>query len=283
MICRAALDTMPKVLGTVEAEMNTVAAIRAPKPPFPSGSKVAGLVVGCGAVGGLVSWIIQAGGGAKPFGWAWYAGIPSLLILGAVAAVIGVYLIANSDTTELRHTLSFAVVCGIFWQPVIQAGQTYVTQTVAQYDSSAVQTASEDLSKAVQNNSASDVRQRVTDTSNRTVELLQKIPTVGDPAVKSRLATDSKGAIMAIAKASKQNPTESIDALQKVGVVAAQNGEVDVAAEAVKSLKEIERQNPGAVQQTNAASAEILTAAQKPIRPLRDLAPRAIPPDAVAH
>jgi membrane associated rhomboid family serine protease len=85
-----------------------------------------------GAVGGLTSWLLQWLAGLTPFQKPAIFGIPALVVVGAVAAVLGVYLIANSDTTELRHTLAFALVCGVFWQPVFDAAKLYVTHSVTE-------------------------------------------------------------------------------------------------------------------------------------------------------
>ena len=87
--------------------------------------KVATLVMGAGAFGGLTSWCLQTLAALKPFGLPARAAIPALIVVGAASALIGVYLIANSDTKETRHTLAFALVCGIFWQPVLKSAQLY--------------------------------------------------------------------------------------------------------------------------------------------------------------
>ena len=54
-------------------------------------------------------------------------------LLGAGAAYIGVFLLANSDVTSLgglRRTLAFALVCGFSWSPIYDAGTALVNQRI---------------------------------------------------------------------------------------------------------------------------------------------------------
>lgn len=74
-----------------------------------------------GAVGGFTSWLLQWLAGLAPFQKPASLGIPALIVVGGVAAIFGVYLIANSNIKELPHTLVFALLCGVFWQPIFDA------------------------------------------------------------------------------------------------------------------------------------------------------------------
>ena len=65
-----------------------------------------------GAVGGFTSWLLQWLAGLAPFQKPASEGIPALIVVGGVAAVFGVYLLANSNIRELPHTLAFALLCG---------------------------------------------------------------------------------------------------------------------------------------------------------------------------
>ena len=84
-------------------------------------------VAGAGAIGGLLgvlaSFVLKQ---SFPAGLAVaFAAGP---VLGGGAGLIGVYLVANSDRKELIRCLVFAMVCGIAWKPVFDAGIAVVTQ-----------------------------------------------------------------------------------------------------------------------------------------------------------
>lgn len=56
-------------------------------------------------------------------------------LLGAGAAYIGVFLLANSDVASvggLRRTLAFALVCGFSWSPIYDAGTALVNQRITE-------------------------------------------------------------------------------------------------------------------------------------------------------
>jgi hypothetical protein len=91
-------------------------------------------VVLAGIVGGLVYWVLMRITGVKPLGLDWYAGVPASLLLGGVAAFLAVYLLANSHTSqpaELKHSVAFALVCGIVWSPIIDTAKQTVLSAVA--------------------------------------------------------------------------------------------------------------------------------------------------------
>jgi hypothetical protein len=44
------------------------------------------------------------------------------IVLGAGAAVIGIYVVAKTDRRDLPHALGFAILCGFSWQLVYEAG-----------------------------------------------------------------------------------------------------------------------------------------------------------------
>jgi len=50
------------------------------------------------------------------------------LLGGGIAAMAGVYLLANTDTSKVPWALTFAAVCGLSWEPVIQSAQETINR-----------------------------------------------------------------------------------------------------------------------------------------------------------
>ncbi|MBI1746791.1 MAG: hypothetical protein HYR55_09410 [Acidobacteria bacterium] len=226
-----------------------------------------------GTLGGLTSWLIQALLGVRPFDKPAYFAIPALLVIGAVAAALGVFLIANSDTSEPRHTLAFALVCGMFWQPVIQTGEAFVAHTATQRQVALLQDSGDELSRALLSDPAK-VQQKVAATATITSELIQKLPTVHDPELRFKLMEQSTQVVNKIEDASKNSPQSSVDGLQKIGVAAAQSGQTDVAKNVLLKLNTISNRSPQVAAQAKEASALISARAGVPVMKLDAVAPK---------
>lgn len=50
-------------------------------------------------------------------------------VLGVFAAVIGVYVVAHTDRKDAARALAFALLCGLCWKPVLEAGQGLVDKS----------------------------------------------------------------------------------------------------------------------------------------------------------
>jgi hypothetical protein len=210
-----------------------------------------------GAVGGLTSWLLQWRAGLTPFQKPAIFGIPALVVVGAVAAVLGVYLIANSDTTELRHTLAFALVCGIFWQPVFDAAKLYVTHSVTEHQASAQAQANDTLSASAKVQDPAGIKSKVADVAAITAQVLGRAPSVQDTDLKDKVVAQSNQSIEAIGKASDKAPQQAIQSLQAIGEAAVQSGQTDVARPALGQLSTIEAQNPSVAVEARATQQQI--------------------------
>ena len=88
--------------------------------------KLAAWVAACGAVGGMISLILpsMAGvGGWTSFPW-WQ--IPLSPLVGAAAAVIGLFVVTNTDRSDFIRMLSLALLFGLCWKPVLQTAQASI-------------------------------------------------------------------------------------------------------------------------------------------------------------
>lgn len=85
-----------------------------------------------GSIGGLLSWVYsQVDLEITSTGWwktlEWWKVIPFAL-LGAGAAPMGVYILANVDMKAPARALIFAVACGFSWKPVLDASGALINQ-----------------------------------------------------------------------------------------------------------------------------------------------------------
>jgi hypothetical protein len=229
--------------------------------------KVAGYVFASGALGGLASWCVQLLIGATPYNKPFYVVIPSLLVVGGISAIFGVYLLANSDTDQLVRTLAFAVACGVFWQPVIDSARNFVSQTAAASQAASLQTASQELGQLAASNDRS-VRPKVVETSQRATELLQKLPALPDPNLKATVVAETTRAVDQIDVASAKAPDASVPALQQIGVAAVKSGQTTIARHVLRRLDDIASRDPKLADQVKAATSAIIDAAQQPAQEL---------------
>ncbi len=147
------------------------------------------LVVLSGAVGGMVYWVLQAATGIAPFGFRWYGSVPAALLVGGVAAVLGVYLLANSDTTsraQLIHTLSFALVCGITWSTVIAGAKQQVISATGVARADTAQDKAASLQNALKNGNRTEVSAKVSDTAAAAAQAVQSLPSTTDDQRESK-------------------------------------------------------------------------------------------------
>ena len=87
---------------------------------IPTNWEVPLFVIAAGATGGVLSWIYAMTIGQPPA----TSGIWTLfawMAFGMAAAYLGVYLIANTDTSVLSRCLAFALLCGFSWKPTLEA------------------------------------------------------------------------------------------------------------------------------------------------------------------
>lgn len=62
-------------------------------------------------------------------------GIFLSMVLGTVASIIFVFLIANTDRTDLNRLIAISLISGFSWQPVLETGKQFVAKT---YEKSAI-------------------------------------------------------------------------------------------------------------------------------------------------
>ncbi len=198
------------------------------------------LVILGGIIGGFVSWLLTIIADQKPVFDTPLAAIPASMLFGAVAAFIGIYLLANTDTRAVKRCVAFAILLGLSWQFVIESGELYVRQSLkrreVRNDKATLSAAVEELSQVekMSPKEQADVFEQIAASSR---SLLKNSLKLFDESLArdSRLAV--KDAAREIQNTSEKNPQLAITALAQVGQFAIANDAEEVAQVAVDSLR----------------------------------------------
>lgn len=191
-----------------------------------------------GAVGGLLYWITAKWTGT-PLPAVFGAGtVPVLMLLGALAATVGVYVLTASDMGAVR-TYVFALLCGLAWQPVLVAGSRIASNASASSQTAQLGQQVHQIQTADKSGSAEAVTAAVQQTVpviNKTLELSTN---VADPDKKTEVLDSSKQAINQLQQSAAKAPEASVNGLQNVTVTAANAGAPAVAIHGIQSLNVI--------------------------------------------
>ncbi|HZI57258.1 MAG TPA: hypothetical protein VFF39_10805 [Verrucomicrobiae bacterium] len=225
----AAAKPQPEQANTTEAQS-----------PITKGQiKQALWVAFCGALGGVLFWVLGKWSGTATFAyWKWYGQILALAFLGGMAALFGVFLLTASNLNVLK-TYIFAIICGVVWQPIINTAiKSYsnvgVTRQVAQVSSQTDQ-----LNSSADHGSQEQVQSAVKATVPVVTQALKQFPDVQDADKKQAIVDSSDKALVALQAAAAKAPDTSIQAIKEVGIAASEGNHADVGIHAIHSLREI--------------------------------------------
>jgi hypothetical protein len=207
------------------------------------------LVVAAGAVGGLMAWILEYTTGGQLFPkLSTFLAICAAMLFGGAAGGIGVYLLAKTDLRQFGSALFFALLCGIFFKPVLGAGKDFVVGAVARSDAQStegeVQKSTTALSQSSTGSDPSKVEQDVKKVADVTGELLDKSANVPDADARKSFESQSAKAVEAISTAAANSPEASVDGLTEIGLKAEANGQHQIKSQVIGSLRAIETKNP---------------------------------------
>jgi hypothetical protein len=193
-----------------------------------------------GGVGGAVGWIygetLGQGLGLSPL-WA----IPASIVLGSGAVLIGL-LLANNDRTDLTRAVAFAFACGVFWQPLYEAGKAYVERLPEIKKEAKAAEAAEVLDTELVGLAAGPVAgpKAVVEVGQATTALIAAASRVNDPELRADYERRVSRAVETIAHA--QVPAEQkVEVLADVSRLAAEKGQTTVAVDAVRVKRLTER------------------------------------------
>jgi hypothetical protein len=229
----------------------------------PSQVQMVFLVALFGGVGGLIAWVLQESTGGHLFPFRWYAAIPAALLLGAGAAGIGVYVLARTDLRQIGGALFFALLCGVFFRPVWQAGSNFIGGAFAQGKATSaaatVRTATDQLQNFAASATPQQVEAAIQNTSTAATALLQKTADVPNEDARKALSQNSVDAVEAIKLAAPKAPDFAVDSLQNIGTIAKQTGQDNITMHVLDSLRHIETtsQDPRVVQKAKDAAVQV--------------------------
>jgi hypothetical protein len=142
-----------------------------------------GIVAAFGSAGGFLGWLASLL--VQPTAErVWYLPLISL-VLGAGAALVFVFVLANTDRADRQRLWSLALLAGFFWEPVWQGARAFVVREIEEEEVARVETA-----------------------LDRAAELATEAAETRDLATRQALLREMQGEI---ARAAVQ--TESIDTL----------------------------------------------------------------------
>jgi hypothetical protein len=193
----------------------------------------------CGALGGILFWILGKLSGTPVFAnWPWYGQVLALAFLGAIAALFGVFLLTASNLNALK-TYVFAIVCGVVWQPIINTAIKSYSDVNVNRQVAQVTSQTEQLQNSADHGSAEEIKSAVQTAVPAVTQALKQLPSVQDADKQKALVDSSDKALVALEAAATKAPDSSIQAIKEVGLAASEGNRADVGIHAIHSLREI--------------------------------------------
>jgi len=193
--------------------------------------KETAVFTGAGALGGLFAWLQGLTSSATQ---SVPAAIATAMLGGALAAGVGIYLLAASDTAQLRRCLFFAVLLGISWEPVLASGKNLVTQTVLKQDVADLKQATNALNAAGGGASTEEIAKATA----QATEVVRNLPAIAAPELKTEAREALLKALSTLQAAVPANP-EAVHGVSEVARTAAEVGTPQVKSAAVVVLESL--------------------------------------------
>lgn len=214
-----------------------------------------------GAFGGFGAFLLGRLTGAGPF-----ANKPAILdfpaeiVLGTMAALFAVYLLAASDVTATR-TVVFAILCGLFWNPVIAGAKAYVQQYADNQVAGSAAEAS-NLAKQIRVESGPQAENAIVKASSQITGALNKLPDVTTSSSRQAIVNNSTQVVNSV-PAATATPT-SVQAIKNIGLMSVKSGAPQVSVASYNRLREIAARSTSAETRIAAEKAAAALASQSP-------------------
>lgn len=198
---------------------------------------VAGLIgAWCAKIAGREIMVFKFNGElATPVGWLGSG------FIGAIAAGLGVYLLANSDTTDKARTIFFAVGCGLCGQIIIAKTISTIEDSVGMKGRSAnAQKAIIELKEAIARDSASNGDEPVERAHDWIIALIERAraaESMGDFEQTAQIEQQACDLVTSIVVLSKTQPITVLEELRRIIAWADQSGADQVKRVALGAVK----------------------------------------------
>ena len=138
------------------------------------------------------------------------------MMVGAVVAVVGVFVLFNTDRTDRVRLIALSLLCGILWQPTLQIAQSFLVRTKEQAQDAIILTDVKTVASEIPSPTTTSSTHAAYEISGHLMMLNEtgaKISEIHDPSIKAKataeflMATDRMRSTLAIAPAeiSKRN------------------------------------------------------------------------------
>ena len=195
----------------------------------------------CGAVGGVISWILAHAAGTNPLNISpWYLAVGSHMLIGAVCAFFVIYFFLPLDMSQFKRVLALSLATGIFWQPVFDGMKRTVAGISNEHTSDELQQKGKELEKEKDPKKISSTIENAT---NLLLETGKKTKHIDNIDQQHKLEQGVQDVLFAFPKAAEVNPTESYKALSKFGVSSINNDQRTFAMETLKALEKSKPQD----------------------------------------
>jgi hypothetical protein len=175
------------------------------------------------------------------------------VLLGALAAGIGVFVLTKTDTSDVVRTFFFAVICGLaFPQVIAVAKNTFSGRAEAELAAHALEESAERL------------RQLVAQTSPNRNDIAETTSLVRDLSNRVESTDARHNALAALQNAADKltGPADksiAVDAMKDIGINAAAKRDWETTLKAVGALQNIQRTAPAAAQaEVSSAQGELI-------------------------
>jgi len=194
------------------------------------------IVVACGAIGGLIAWLIAAANSGLGIRWGFELAIA--LLAGAAAAGGGVYLLANTDTKNVPRCIFFALFCGVCWQPIFESVKSMVKGATVNKELAKAKGEVDKAIAAVGNGGTQADINKIVEGAGK---LGDTLPSVSDPELRKDALQTVNKAFTQIEKFSETKPVEASIALETIGKRASASGSTVVRLTARDSLMNLKK------------------------------------------
>jgi len=166
------------------------------------------IILGTGSFGGLASWLLLTPD-LPSFGWGDFYHLGRSILLGLIAAGVGVYFFPAADIRNFVRCVFFALACGLGNEAVLRGGKSMVEQ-IGNKDAARKATAALNSLNATLNSKPVDL-ERAQREVGRVVDVL---PTVKDPDVREAALSVLDSALFAFSLSKDSSISNSQIVLQ---------------------------------------------------------------------